>query len=341
MRRGTRRTSGFRQLAAAGAIAVFILAVAGGAYFLRQNSTRGQPATSPSAELPATPQPPPTPIVFTGTCKLPVSWGDMTRPLSGGFVSFPGASFAPDPNASGLRTPYGQNWASYDAPMRRWVPVDLQRLSPDGKTWLYGTLGRGMVYHAVDVRTGTDTLLWGSDQMFNLFGLDNRFAYAMLASTGGARLWRLPLDGSDGTQVRVNGTWQFVSGGAAWGTGSASLPVGAPFSLLRLDLQNNTVSTWVQLSGQGSLAGFDAAGAPIIQVGGPGGDVIVAPSPGVQRPVAHAFSFAKAPDAYGQLPAIGDAHGIWLAGEDGIYLSVNGEASKQSSVQALPAGPCS
>lgn len=46
--------SGFRQLIAAGAIAAFVLAVAGGAYLLRQDQARGQAATSP------TPQPSPT-----------------------------------------------------------------------------------------------------------------------------------------------------------------------------------------------------------------------------------------------------------------------------------------
>jgi hypothetical protein len=224
--------------------------------------------------------------------------------------------------------------------MGRWVPADRLMLSPDGATWLYGTLRSGNEYHAVDVRTGADITLSGSDKFFRVFGLDNTFAYAMLDSTGGAQLWKLPLDGSLGFQLKVNGIWQFVNGGAVWGTGSASLPPGAPFSLQRFDMQNKTSTTWVQLSGPGTLVGFDANGAPIVQVGGPGGDVIVAPTPNVQRPVAQAFSFAKGPGGYAQLPALGDTHGIWLAGVDGIYLSVNGAASKQSSVQAFPAGPC-
>jgi len=333
-----------RELAVAGVAAVFIVAVFAGARYLRLNQSppagQNQAVTSPTAEASATPQPTPTPSPFTGNCKLPVSWGDIGMPLSGGFVTFPGASFAPDSSASGLTTPYGQNWASYDTPMRRWVPVTREMLSPDGTTWLYGTLGRGMIYHAVDVRTGTDTTLWGSDQMFRIIGLDNSFAYAMLSGTGGAQLWRLPLDGSQGYQLKVNGTWQFVNHGAAWGTGSASLPPGAPFSLQRFDMQAKTITTWVQLSGPGSLVGFDTNGAPIVQVGGPGGDVIVAPSPGAQRPVAKAVTFGKGPGEM-SLPALGDAHGIWLGQTDGIYLSINGVASKQSSVQAFPAGPCS
>src|SRR5712691_9672256 len=108
----------------------------------------------------------------------------------------------------------------------------------------------------------------------------------------------------------------------------------------RLDLQNNTVTTWVQLSGQGTLIGFDGKGGPIVQVGGSGGDIIVVPSAGVQRPVAQAFSLPRGTDGRDHVIALGDAHGIWLAGADGIYLSVNGAASKQSNVQAYLAGPC-
>ena len=278
-------------------VVAFLALVAGIAISLHRPPSRPSagPAPNPTAQSSATPQPAPTPDAFTGNCKLPVSWGDMGTPLSGGFISFPGASFAPDSSASGLITPYGQNWASYDTPMRKWVPVTRERLSPDGTTWLYGTLGRGMIYHAVDVSPGKDTTLWGSDRMFRLIGLDNSFAYAMLDTIGGAQLWRLPLDGSQGFQLKVHGTWQFVNHGAAWGTGSASLPPGAPFSLQRFDMEAKTITDWVQLSGPGSLVGFDANGAPIVQMGGPGGDVIVAPSPGVQRPVAKAVTFAKGP----------------------------------------------
>src|SRR5439155_13629442 len=300
-----------RELMLAGAAAVFILAVVAGARFLRQNQSpaAGQAVTS------RTPQPSPLPNAFTGRCKLPLSWPDSSGQMSGGFVSFPGAPFNTDSSASGLTTPFGASWVSYDTPMRRWVPVDRQLLSPDGATWLYGTLRQGNEYHAVDVRTGKDTRLWGSDRFFHVIGLDNTYAYGMLDGPGGAHLWKLPLDGSQAVQLSVNGTWQFVNHGAAWGTGGSSLPPGAPFSLQRLDLKNNTVSTWVQLSGPGSLVGFDANGAPIVQ-GGPGGDVIVAPSQGVKRTVAQNFYFAKGTMGIAHLPALGDVHGIWLAAQD-------------------------
>jgi hypothetical protein len=328
-----------RQLMLTGAATIFILAFVAGASIWRENQSspagQNQAVTSPTA----TPQLSPTPSAFTGSCKLPLNWADATGHMSGGFVTFPGASFAADPSASGLVNPYGGTWTSYDTPMRRWVPADRLMLSPDGATWLYGTLRVGNEYHAVDVSTGSDTTLWGSDKLFRVLGLDNKYAYAMLDGTGGAHLWRLPLDGTDGSQIRVSGTWQFVNGGAVWGTGAAPMPAGAPFMLQRLDLQKNTVTTWVQLSGPGNLVGFDGRGAPIVQVGG--GDIIVAPSPGAQRPVAHAFSFAKRPDGIASLPAVGDSYGIWLPGTDGLYVSVNGVASKQSSVQAFPAGPCS
>jgi hypothetical protein len=334
-----------RQLMFAGAAAVFIVAAFAGARYLRENQSppagQNQAVTSPTAEASPTPHPTPKPSILSANCKLPLSWSDPSGHMSGGFVSFPGAAFAPDSGATGLTTPFGAGWVSYDAPMGRWVPVDRAMLSPDGATYLYGTLRNGNEYHAVDVRTGADLKLWGSDQLFRIFGLDNTYAYGMLASSAGAHLWKLPLDGSQAVQLRVNGIWLFVNHGAAWGTGSASLPQGAPFSLQRLDLQNNTVSTWIELSGPGSLVGFDASGAPIVQVGGPGGDVVVAPSQGVQRTVAQNFYFAKGTAGIAHLPALGDSHGIWLAGAEGIYLSVDGVASKQSFVPAYLAGPCS
>jgi hypothetical protein len=38
--------------------------------------------------------------------------------------------------------------------------------------------------------------------------------------------------------------------------------------------------------------------------------------------------------------ALGDAHGIWVTGADGIYLSVDGAATKISNIHAFPAGTC-
>jgi hypothetical protein len=315
----------------AGAAAVFILAMVAGARFLRQNQSG-----------PAGQKPTPTPSAFTGSCKLPLSWPDPSSgQMIGGFVSFPGGSFATDSMASGLNRPAGADWISYDAPMRRWVPVDRQMVSPNGATWLYSTLRAGNENHAVDVRTGRDTTLWGSDRALRVFGLDNTYAYAMLDSTAGRQLWRLPLDGSQANQIQVSGSWQFVNGGAAWGTASDSLSSGNPFSLVRLDLQHNTVITWQQLSGPGTVVGFDKVGEPIVQLGGPGGDVIVAAGQGVQRPVAQKFYFGKGTMGIAHLPALGDAHGIWLFAQDGIYLSVNGVPSKQSDTPAFLAGPCS
>ena len=57
--------------------------------------------------------------------------------------------------------------------------------------------------------------------------------------------------------------------------------------------------------------------------------------------MAQNFYFAKGTMGIAHLPALGDVHGIWLAAQDGIYLSVNGVPSKQASVPAFLAGPCS
>jgi hypothetical protein len=325
--RGTVIKQGWgRQLLFAGAAAVFILAVVAGARVLRQQQ-------SPAAR----PQPAPPPGAFSGTCKLPVSYPDDTSgQMIGGFLSFPGGSYGADSSASGLNRPAGADWISYDTTMRRWVPVDRQMVSPNGTTWVYSTQA-GNENHAVNIRTGHDTTLWGAARGFRVFGLDDSYAYA---NSAGGQLWRLPLDGSKASQIDVSGNWLFVNGGAVWGT-SAILPAGASFSLQRLDLRTGTGTTWVLLPTPATVVGFDKDGAPIVQVGGAGGDVIVAPSPGVQRPVAHNFYFGKGTIGIAHLPALGDTHGIWLFAQDGTYLSVNGVPSKQASFPAFLAGPCS
>ena len=76
-------------------------------------------------------------------------------------------------------------------------------------------------------------------------------------------------------------------------------------------------------------------------MGGPGGDVIVVTSQGAQRLLAKSFYFVKGTIGIDHLPALGDAHGIWLAAQDGIYLSVNGGVPSKQSFPALLAGPCS
>jgi hypothetical protein len=253
-----------------------------------------------------------------------------------------------------LVTPFGASLISFDTPEHRWVPVLSQMVSPDGLTWLYGTLRLGNEYHAVNVRTGTDITLAGSDLLMKVIGLDDQFAYATLSDSSRATFWRLPLDGSPASQVNAAGTWQLVNRTSAWGVGAASLPEGAPYSLQRLNLKTGTVTQWVQLPGAGRVVGFDVAGLPILQVNGPTGDVIVVPSPGVKQVVATAFSFteptvrpaqpssfSEPPSIYEPFHALGDTHGIWLSGVDGIYLSVGGRASKTSTVIAFAAGPCS
>ena len=260
--------------------------------------------------------------------------------MNGGFLRFPGAAFSTDASASGMRSPLGAAWLSYDAPAQRWLPVTREMMTPDGKIWLYGKVANGNAYHAVDVNTGKDTALWGSDQAFRFIGLDNAYAYTLLDGPAGTRLWRLPLNGSVGGPLKVNGIWQFVNGGKVWGTGAASQPAGASYSLQVLDVPNNTITTWIELDHQAEVVGFAADGGPILQVGGAGGDVIVVPSPGEQYLVAKGFLFATRAAGFAPLPALGDANGIWLAGSDGIYLSVNGVANKQSDVKAFPAGPC-
>jgi hypothetical protein len=111
--------------------------------------------------------------------------------------------------------------------------------------------------------------------------------------------------------------------------------------LTRLDLATGQTTRWGTFDGNARLLGFDAVGWPVMTLGDVDGAVVVMPSAGVMRPVARLVLPPRSPhNDYAPAGALGDAHGIWLTGADGIYLSVDGKATKISSVRAFPAGTC-
>jgi hypothetical protein len=280
---------------------------------------------------------------------LPVTWGQAGSPtgkafdegpLGAGFISFPDGAFHSDPTAH-VSTPFGNVGFWYDRPASRWIPGPGRLVSLDGSTYIYYTLRKGTEIHAVTVRTGADTVLApDQEQLWYPVGLDNEFVYAMLGSSSPVTdLWRIPLDGGRANQVTTGGHWIAITAGSAWGTESAP---GMPIVLTRLDLATGQTTRWGSFDDNAQFLGFDAVGWPIISIGDVAGVVVAKPSPWVDQPVATRFALAprSANNDYAPSGAIGDSHGIWLAGADGIYLSVDGAATKISNIHAFPAGTC-
>lgn len=294
------------------------------------------PATTPSPSAASSPTAAGlTP--FAGPCRLAVVWPDPTPPneaAGGGFIAFPGATFAADPQAHTAQN--GEYWFTYNSARGSWLPVLRQFASPDGTKYLFFTLANGTLMHVTDATTGQGYDLENDSINWWPVGMDNAGAYA--ADQNRTGLWRLPFNVSKPVQVVADGWWVAVNGGYAWGFPAQSLPAGATSQLQRLDLTTGVRSTFANVAGQ--IIGFDGSGLPILWSAGDQSITALSAS-GDPTVIATGFALAKAPNfSYMPYTAVGDVNGIWLAGSDGIYLYAQGRMGKVSTVVAIPASGC-
>lgn len=176
-------------------------------------------------------------------CKLPaMSAIDMAsgdNPAGGGFVQIPGGLFTPDPRAAsaGLGRPI------YDAAIHDWLPEPKGwrqyatniRLAPDGTSYVYESAKLGppnpngpsgpisMAVHVVDIRTGSDRVVYESATPPLYDVLD----YSPLRITltpgcfecgaGGSNLWSLHERTGSLHKVSDLESYWSVQSGAAWG----------------------------------------------------------------------------------------------------------------------------
>lgn len=194
-RHRTSRGSGFRQVAAAGAIAIFILAVAGGAYFVRQNQVRGQSVTSPSPQLSATAAPtlatPTGPFaVFVGTSPSGSSSNYVISLVGANGHTVASATAARRTNSTGTALPE----VSTSATRVYYLDGDSQirSLTPDGKTAAVIKLDASDKVHAA----------------FAVSPDDGRIAVALIdysAAPPARHLYVSDLNGSNRSEVSVSG----------------------------------------------------------------------------------------------------------------------------------------
>lgn len=275
---------------------------------------------------------------FAGPCRLAVTWGETSStrpPAGGGFVSFPGAAFAADPTAHTTSPGY----LTYSPTSKFWLPATSQFASPDGTKWLYFTLGLGTVMTLTDVATGQSTNLDNAQRNWNPVGIDDSAAYA--ASEDRSGLWRFPFTGAPGTQLISGGYWAAISPGAAWGFANQSVPAGAPTVLRRRDLNTGSVTDFARFTDPVTIVGLDGAGLPVLSTG-QGGTLLALTASGDEIQIATGFTLVTWPEA-GSPPlfsVVGDSHGLWIGGADGIYLYQNGNLDKVSDIIASPSGGC-
>jgi hypothetical protein len=309
--------------------------------------------SSPSAA--GSVQPSPLPAVSTElTCRLPISDGTSG---SGGFITFPGGQLAADASsqvkvpgpAAGGRSSFG---LSYDRGYHKWLPVPYDWVSPDGTRYVYPM---GTTLAVVSVATGAIIQVLTKQQWAYWWPLDveNNGVWAMnvydstLAAPveGPFDLFFVSFAGTISPAIQTypsSGPFHFAVRGHI-GYDAYSNPVApgqkASGTLVRSDFSN----------GQASLIfGTGNSSDPYVWAGVASDTVflivndnqlvaIVGADP-AQKPVALGGDLPKV--GVGAYSVLGDAKGIWIAGERGLYLMTPSGVARASDHTGVLAGSC-
>lgn len=271
-----------------------------------------------------------------------------------------------DPNTHMWRTatqPYfygsndsGRGRITYDPVVRRWIPVARDQVSADGLHYSYaeplfapgsntqpgGPFMTGIHIRVVDLATASDRVVFSSTgyPFYTVVAYGPEGIYLTAACVSGCgpeslKLWRV--DPATGKLAKVSdrrGKW-LIRNGVAWvATYEES---GQTEQLLRLDLTNGQVATW--LTGPGmNLIDTDAQGSPLVTLTGAGASAQLR----VTAPQQSESIFPGPSNAL--LAAVPDGSSTWLGGGPtgnvGIYLySPASSAQKVSDFQGMPLGP--
>jgi hypothetical protein len=274
------------------------------------------------------------------SCRLPVTTDDTQGRFAHGFVNFPAGNYLPDTSAAG-------RYATYDAPLKRWIPFSLkvelqayQTLAPDGRTFVYvsgAPVGPGPYHgdtaiHLVDlVGSEGDRLIWknakddatilGYSELGVVFMVHARpTPVGTRVDVDAAALGHWLLNPADGSLRKISmpqgPAYPNVAAGTFFWT--TRFPNN---QLVRIDLRTGAEEVWQDMrqfqTGQGQdgqLLGFDGQYHPIFRFGsrdqGVAYSVVLLAGPG--RPVV--IYSGHQGDAIGFDPtnAMGDARGIWF-----------------------------
>jgi len=290
------------------------------------------------------------------SCTLPVyKWGGVSNggnySIIGqyGFLNVASGKFAADPT-------FAASTGSYDWRSKHWLPVSMAQVLPDGSAYAYEKeLTDSFEIYVVQVATGAERMVYRMpyDNAYQIlaFQPEGIYVYPIMHRSGlPGGLWLLDPATSalKPFPTSMDGTWQLVSGGAAWG-GPGGM---AGDKLVRLDLTTGVLTTWVQRKVQGavfegmgygvSVIGFDGSGRPLVEVFPPF-DFRASPAPQPKPDVWLVSSPGQATQVLGlQVPqqgvatGVSDPHGMWVEGRDGVYLYANGGFRKVAPLPAVP-----
>lgn len=214
------------------------------------------------------------------SCRLPIAW-DVSTPQGGlrkfGFLKFPEETVTEDPSA-----PAGSFF--YDRALARWLPVDREAVSNDGRRYAYTTgsafLGTSGTVHVVDLASGADRTIYSGNTVFRVVSFAPEGIYLTLqAPEGRSRgLWIQDPAGGAARLIGRDVVDPWVAAGVGWGvdfdTSDPSPAPGGienPFNrLVRIDLQTGGTTSWFTWLGTDIfLDGVDYSGNPFVGVGRP------------------------------------------------------------------------
>src|SRR5712692_3288009 len=304
---------------------------------------------SPSANPVATPSATTSDLPLTKvnfSCRLPVVrssyLGSSPFTYSGGFITFPAATFALDPAGGISISPQGGMVVTdaspklyngplqfggpfYDRAERRWLPASASQVSPDGAFYAYGSFdpqhGDPGRIHIVNVVAATEKVFAASapnvDQGFTVaeFSSAGIYLVATQVQRAPAGAWLMnPVTGEIRALTQVASVL-VIRNGNAWirrvDPGDPSPPApgkGTPSdSVVQVDLATGAQTIWFYRPGSQVVAVFDPSASTIRfetrLIDGPG-------SPGtVLSAGQQTFS-----------DVFGDGNRLWLSGSTGIYL---------------------
>ena len=304
-----------------------------------QTQPAGQTTTTPST-------------ASSATCRLPISITESPGHIQGAFVEYPGGKLTIDPA--------GDGGAYYARDISRWLPVGRSSVSPDKARYAYVkprlvTAPDQLRLHVVDVATG-------SDQTYKI-GLPVSPAGLVIVSFASEGVWLshagyegpggklFLLDLSSGVLKDVGGSRDIFepvadTPGAFWFTDAGPKPqysdMGFPLParLSRMTISNGKVEAWYGEPGYLRALGTDVAGHPIFarwNAKSEANEVWVASSPGQ----AKSIGLPQGLPPGGYQPFADPGRGVWIGGEQGMYLYTDtGQLQKVSTQAAAPAGIC-
>jgi hypothetical protein len=350
------------------AIVVLLTAACGGS-----TGHASKPSASPSATPSATVTVLPTttpggntelPVTQVGfTCSLPAvvtaGGGDFVS-YNGGFISFPAATIAQDPNgliSTGSSQQEVETSATpvlrgvpqdgptfYDAAVHRWVPVSAAQSSPDGSSYAYVTTGasssQGATFHIVSASAATQKTFTvavpnvGAANGVQVMDYDGSGVYFVVTQFEGypVGVWRLDAGTGKVTALARVANVMAVHGGYAWGgavdphdPSPPKVPASRSLfnSIVQVNLSNGAQTPWFYSPGRSETLLGLASGRPVINIGdGPDFPTVG----GEIRLLDHPSSGAEDTGQLvygGGVPLTdpqGDGDRLWFGSDRGIYL---------------------